>query len=251
MPPEKSPAKPSHNVLLTGATRGLGLAVAQRLVAEGYDVIGVARTLTPEFQRLTEATDGRGRAYFVQYDLADLAGIHELVRSVTTAHGPLFGLINNAAIGMDGVLATLHARDIDRTLQVNLHAPLYLAKYASRTMMTQGRGRIINVSSIIAVTGFSGLSVYAATKAGLEGMARSLSRELGRVGITVNCVAPGFMETDMTLSLHGEKLDGIKRRCPIGLATVQDVAGAVAYLLGPDGTKITGTVVTVDGGSTA
>jgi 3-oxoacyl-[acyl-carrier protein] reductase len=252
MPPAKSHDSLPDNVLLTGATRGLGLALAERLVGEGYSVIGVARSCTPEFSQLVTQRDKHaGRAHFVEYDLFDLDGIHDLVKAITTEHGGLYGLVNNAALGVDGVLATLHARDIERTLRVNLHAPIHLVKYASRSMIPRKRGRIVNISSIIAVTGFSGLSVYAATKAGLEGMTRSLARELGRVGITVNCVAPGFMETDMTLSLQGEKLESIKRRCPLGLAQLGDVAGAVSYLLGPDAGKVTGTVLTVDGGSTA
>ena len=118
-------------------------------------------------------------------------------------------------------------------------------------MMLQRGGRIVNVSSIIARTGFSGLSVYAASKAGLEGLSRSLARELGRVGITVNCVAPGYMQTEMTRSLEGEQLESVRRRSPLGLPLVEDAAAAVYYLLSPDAARVTGTVITVDGGSTA
>ncbi len=118
-------------------------------------------------------------------------------------------------------------------------------------MMLRKEGRIINVSSIIARTGFSGLAVYAASKAGLEGLSRSLARELGRLGITVNCVAPGYMETEMTQGLQEDKLDIVRRRSPLGLPRVEDAAAAVSYLLGPDASRVTGTVITVDGGSTA
>lgn len=235
-------------VLLTGPARGLGLAISQRLVSDGYRVIGVGRTLTPEYQALM---DGEGTAHFIGYDVGDLAGIPALVKRVTTEHGPLYGLVNNAAVGLDGVLATMHASDISSVLRVNLEAPIVLTKYACRSMLVRGEGRIVHVSSIIARTGFNGLSVYGASKAGLEGFARSLSRELGRAGITVNCVAPGFMETDMTRGLEGAKLESIRRRAPLGLPHVADAAGAVAYLLSGDAGRITGTSVTVDGGSTA
>jgi 3-oxoacyl-[acyl-carrier protein] reductase len=173
------------------------------------------------------------------------------VHGIVEQHDDLYALVNNAGIGLDGVLATMHARDIDRMLTLNLHAPIHLVKYVSRRMLLKRRGRIVNISSIIASTGFNGLSVYAASKAGLEGLTRSLARELGRAGITVNCVAPGYMETRMTSSLVGEKLDSVRRRSPLGLPRVDDVAGAVSYLLGPDGERVTGTIVTVDGGTTA
>ncbi|MFO0911621.1 MAG: SDR family oxidoreductase [Pirellulales bacterium] len=250
MPAEKLPDKPPGLVLLTGATRGLGLAVAQRLLRDGYRVVGVARSCSPEYESL-QKTSGIGQAHFVTYDFTDLDGIHGLVRSITAEHGPLYGLVNNAAIGGDGVLATMHSRDIEQTLKVNLHSPIHLTKYAARSMMQQRRGRIVNISSIVARTGYSGLSVYAASKAGLEGMTRSLARELGKVGITVNAVAPGFMETAMTAGLSGDKLASIQRRCALSLPQPSDVAGAVSYLMGPDGTLVTGTILTVDGGSTA
>ena len=118
-------------------------------------------------------------------------------------------------------------------------------------MLENSVGRIINISSIIASTGFNGLAVYAASKAGIEGFTRSLARELGRSNITVNCVAPGYMETDMTSGMKGDKIESIKRRSPLGLAHVEDVAGAVSYLLSKETERITGTVITVDGGSTA
>lgn len=238
------------NVLLTGPARGLGLAIAQRLVIDGYRVIGVGRTLTPEYEELMKAS-APGEAHFIAYDLNDLAGIPTLVGSVTKAHGGLYGLINNSGIGLDGLLATMHATDISQVLRVNLEAAILMTKYGCRSMMTQSEGRIINISSIIASTGFSGLAVYAASKAGLEGFTRSLSRELGRAKITVNCVAPGYMETDMTSSLEGQKLESVRRRAPLGLPKTQDVAGAVAYLLSSDAARTTGSVITVDGGSTA
>lgn len=238
------------NVIVTGATRGLGLAICARLLAvPDYRIIAIGRTPSDGFQALlAEYAD---RLVFRPYDLADLDGIAALVQGITREFGPLYGVVNNAALGIDGLLATQHATDIARGLRVNLESPILLTKYACRSMLTRGEGRVVNISSIIATTGFSGLAVYGATKAGIEGFTRSLSRELGRARITVNCVAPGYMETDMTAGLQGEKLNSIRRRAPLGLPRPEDVAGAIAYLLSPEAAMTTGSVITVDGGSTA
>lgn len=239
------------NVLVTGAGRGLGLSIATRLVADGYNVIGIGRSMTSEYKSLISQSS-RSRVSFEVYDLDDLKGIPDLVSNVTKRVGPLYGLINNAAIGLDGLLATMHASDISRVLRINLEAPILLAKFACRSMLVSKRGgRIVNISSIIATTGFSGLSVYGATKSGLNGFTRSLARELGRSNITVNCVNPGFMATEMTARLGGDQFESIRRRAPLGLAEPKDAAGAVAYLLSEDARRVTGTAVTVDGGSTA
>ena len=238
------------NVLITGATRGLGLAIVKRLLEEPeYRLICVGRTETEAFTELR--VEGGDRVIFHPFDLADLDDIPALVSSITRSNGALYALINNAGIGLDGVLATQHSSEINKVLRVNLEAAILLTKYACRTMLTHGEGRIVNVSSIIASTGFNGLAVYAASKAGLEGFTRSLSRELGRARITANCIAPGYMETDMTAGLEGEKLDSIRRRAPLGLPCPDDVANAAAYLLSNEAALMTGSVMTIDGGSTA
>jgi 3-oxoacyl-[acyl-carrier protein] reductase len=240
-----------RTVLVTGVSRGLGLAILSRLLDDpaGYRVIGLSRSLSPACQALVEGSGGR--AEFIPFDMADLAAIPALVGDLTARHGAFWGLVNNAAIGMDGVLATMHRSDIERVILVNLTAPLILTKHLSRGMLAARAGRIVNISSIIAQTGFHGLAAYAASKAGLEGMTRSLSRELGKRGITVNCVAPGYMETEMTRGLDLHQMESIRRRAPLGLAEPADAAAAVAYLLGPEAGRISGTVLTVDGGSTA
>jgi len=240
-------------VLLIGATRGLGLAIAEDLVnTKDYLVIGTGRRLSSELQALIDNSDYSERLHFRQLDVVNTSAIHEFIVEVTKQFGPLYALINNAAIGHDGILATMHEKDIDELLTVNLHAPILLSKYASRSMLTRMNGRIIQISSIIAETGFKGLAVYGATKAGLIGLTKSLARELGRGGITVNAVLPGYMETDMTAGLQGDKLDSIKRRSPSGkLADTKDVAAAVRFLLSDDASSITGTTLTVDAGSTA
>jgi len=237
-------------VVVTGASRGLGLAICKQLLQENYFVVAISRTLSNELSHL--CTEQQQSITYVPYDLADLDGIHTLCKSITETYGRPYGLVNNAAVGFDGVLATMHNSEINTLLNINVQAPILLSKYLSRSMMLNRTGRIINISSIIASTGFSGLSVYAASKAALEGFTRSLSREVGKAGITVNCVAPGYMQTEMTSSLQGDKLESVKRRSPLGrLASPADAASAVLYLMSEQARSITGTIMTVDAGSTA
>lgn len=238
-------------VLVTGGTRGLGLAVVERLVVDGYKVIAVGRKKSEELSKLIDETQSSD-IVFEKFDLNDVEKIHEFISQIVKQHGNIYGLVNNAALGNDGVLGTMHDSEIDTLVRVNVLATILMTKYVSRTMMRKRTGRIINISSIIASTGFSGLSVYGATKASLNGFTKSLSRELGKIGITVNSVAPGYMATDMTKGIADQKLQSIVRRAPMKkLATVEDVAGSVAFLLSDDAVMINGTVITVDGGSTA
>ena len=237
-------------IIVTGASKGLGLAICKRLLNENYRVVGIARSKSDEFEILENSN--KEKLVYVQYDFNNTKEIHELVKSITAEHGNIYGLINNAAIGHDGILGTMHESQISELIRVNIEAPIVLTKYASRSMLMKLRGRIINISSIIASTGFSGLSVYGATKASITGFTKSLARELGKANITVNSVAPGYMKTEMTSKLEDEKLQSITRRSPLGrLATVEDVAGAVVYLLSNDAKNITGTTITVDAGSTS
>lgn len=236
--------------VVTGATGGLGFAICNRLIDHGFRVIGVSRRETPEFEKLRKMHPES--IFFEEVDLADLGSIRSFASSLTQRYGRSYALINNAGIGNDGLLPTMHDIDIDRIIRVNLQAPILMAKYLCRGMLLNRRGRIINISSIIANTGFSGLSVYGATKAGLIGFSKSLSRELGKAGITVNCVAPGYMETKMTNALSGDNLASVRRRSPLSrFPTTREVAGAVAYLLSDEAAAVIGAVVTVDAGSTA
>lgn len=235
------------NVLLTGATRGLGLGIARELIKNGYFVIATGRKETPEIKEVLGGKKGR----FFPLDLNDTKALHDFIKTATDACGPLYGLINNAGLGHDGLLATQHESQIQELLRVNLEAPILLSKYASRSMLLNGSGRIIQISSIIATTGFSGLAVYAATKSGLIGFSKSLARELGKAGITVNVIAPGYMKTEMTDGLAGEKLESIVRRSPMKtLVEPDDVAKAVTYFLSEGAARVTGTTLTVDAGST-
>jgi 3-oxoacyl-[acyl-carrier protein] reductase len=169
-----------------------------------------------------------------------------------TDFGPIYGLVNNAGIGTSGLLARMHDAQIERLVRLNTVSPVILTKYVVRSMMADGAGRIVNISSIVSFTGYSGLSVYSATKASLVGFTRSLAREVGKLGITVNCVSPGFVTTEMTDELSDQQRAQITRRSALGrLAEVADIANAVEYLLSDKAANITGTAMTVDAGSTA
>lgn len=243
-----------QNVIVTGGSRGLGLAMARALSAAGYRIIALARNSTEELVAASRAAadSGRGAIEFRACDLSDLGQIAPLVKALRADFGPLYGLINNAGLGTSGLLSTMRDQDIQRLIQLNTVSPILLSKYAVRSMMAQREGRIINIASIVASTGYSGLSVYSATKASLIGFTRSLAREVGQLGITVNAVAPGFIATEMTQELDEAQRQQIARRSALKrMPDPIDVARSVEFLLGDGGRNITGTVLTVDAGSTA
>jgi len=237
-------------VLVTGASRGLGLSIVKSLLLKNYTVITTARGQTEEISNLLEQYPEQ--LAFEPFDMANTSEIKAFSTMLTKKYGRLYALINNAALGNDGVLATMHESDISTLIKVNIEAPILLSKYLSRGMLINQNGRIINISSIISKTGYSGLSVYGATKAAMNGLTKSLARELGKANVTVNAVLPGYMTTDMTSGLQGDKLDKIKRRSPLGsLASTQHVSEMVTFLLSDAGDSITGSEFTVDSGSTA
>ena len=242
-----------RNVIVTGGSRGLGLAIAQSLAATGYRVIAVARTLTAELTASREtASAGPGAIEFRSCDLSALDQIAPLVRSLKAEFGAPYGLINNAGLGTAGILSNMHDQDVQKLIQLNTLAPILLSKYVVRAMMVQREGRIINMASIVAATGYSGLSVYSATKASLIGFTRSLAREVGQLGITVNAISPGFVATEMTHDLTDSQRAQIARRSALHrMPEPVDVARSVEFLLGDGGRNITGTVMTIDAGNTA
>jgi 3-oxoacyl-[acyl-carrier protein] reductase len=243
-----------RNVIVTGGSRGLGLGIARKLIESGYRAIAIARKENDEFiaARLEAEKTHPGSLHFVPFDLAQIEGIPGLVKQLRKEFGPLYGLVNNAGMSTDGVLALTSTHQIEQVVRLNTTSPMVLTKYVVRFMMADGGGRIVNIASIIAFTGYSGLSVYAATKASLIGFTRSLAREVGRTGINVNAVAPGFVSTDMTQSLTEENRQQIARRSALKrMVDVEDVANAVDFLMGEGSRNITGTVITVDAGNTA
>jgi 3-oxoacyl-[acyl-carrier protein] reductase len=243
-----------RNVIVTGGSRGLGLAIAVRLAAAGYHVIAIARKSTAELQAAVAAAAaaGSGVIEFQALDLSDLAAIPICVRALRTRLGPIYGLVNNAGLGTAGVLANMRDEVIANLINLNTTSPITLSKYVAKSMMLERSGRIINVSSIVATTGYTGLSVYSATKASLLGFTRSLARELGPLGITVNAIAPGFLDTEMTQELTAAHRGTIARRSALHrMAEPDDVARTVEFLLGDAGRNMTGTVLTVDAGNTA
>jgi 3-oxoacyl-[acyl-carrier protein] reductase len=242
-----------RNVMITGGSRGLGLAMARALARDGYRVIAVARSLTADLTAARESLDyATGAIEFRPCDLSDLDQIAPLVRSVRQEFGPIFGLINNAGLGTSGLLSNMRDHEVQRLIQLNTVSPILLSKYVVRSMMAQRDGRIINVSSIVASTGYSGLSVYSATKASLIGFTRSLAREVGQLGITVNALAPGFVATEMTHELDESQRAKIARRSALHrMPEPIDVARSAQFLLSEAGRNITGTTITIDAGNTA
>jgi 3-oxoacyl-[acyl-carrier protein] reductase len=240
-----------RNVLVTGGSRGIGLAIARKLAASGFNVVAVARRESDELRAaISEAK--QGNLHFRACDLSAVDDIPAFVKSMRDEFGAIYGLVNNAGIGTEGLLATMHNSEIEALVRLNVLSPVILTKYIVRHMMADGEGRIVNISSIIASTGYNGLSVYGATKAAATGFTRSLAREVGKLGITVNAIAPGFIDTELTQNLGGEGRQKIASRSALKrLPGADDVASMVDYLFGDGGRNITGTVLTVDAGNTA
>ena len=224
-----------HNVLVTGGSRGIVLAISRRIAAAGYNVIAVARRESDELREAIRAVTERGVGglHFRAFDLSEIDAIPSFVKTLRDEFGAIYGLVNNAGIGAEGLLATMHNSDIEAVLRLNVLSPIVLTKYVVRHMMADGAGRIINMSSIIASTGYNGLSVYGATKAAATGFTRSLAREVGKLGITVNAIAPGFIDTELTQRLSEDQRNRIAGRSALRrLPQADDVARMVEHLLG-------------------
>jgi 3-oxoacyl-[acyl-carrier protein] reductase len=244
-----------RNVVITGGSRGIGLAIAKKLADAGYGVIAVARRKTDQLDAAIAAAAQRpdcAAIRFAPFDLGDLDKIQGFVAGLRKSYGPIYGLVNNAALGTDGALSLMPNAKIAELVRLNTLSPIVFTKYVVRAMMADGGGRIVNVASIVAFTGYSGLSVYSATKASMLGFTRSLAREVGRMGVNVNAIAPGFLETEMTDGMTDEQRARVARRSALQrLPAVDEIGDAVAFLMSEGARSITGTVLTIDAGSTA
>ncbi len=239
----------NRHVIISGGVKGLGLELTRRMLSDGYRVSSFGRTASPAVDELGATFPGQFR--FKTADIAEPDQLRGAVEALAGEFGPPWAVVNNSAVAVDGVLATLPEVEIDRMLNVNLSGTIRLARHAVRLMLRSRAdgGRIVNISSIVGTRGYNGLAVYSATKAGLDGFTRSLAREVGRRGITVNSIAPGYMKTDMSAGLGGGQLDQIVRRTPLGrLAEPRDVAGLLSFLLSDDAAFITAQTILVDGG---
>jgi 3-oxoacyl-[acyl-carrier protein] reductase len=241
----------SQVVFLSGGSRGLGRAMIEDLLAAGHRVATFSRTTT-DFVREQQRADPDGKRFFyANVDGTDFDATRAFVREAAQRFGGLDVLINNAGVASEGVLPLMRHEDIHRVLALNLESAIVLAQACSRLMLTRERGIILNISSIIGSRGYSGLSVYSATKAGMDGLTRSLARELGPRGIRVNSIAPGYLETEMSSTLGDAQHQQIVRRTPLGrLGRVEDVTGLVRFLISDASSFITGQTFIVDGGIT-
>jgi 3-oxoacyl-[acyl-carrier protein] reductase len=247
-----SAAEPDQNqrvALVTGASRGIGKAISERLASEGNHVVLVARSA----DAIEAASDGiiaaGGSAEARPCDLGDDAAVDALLEHVVERHGRLDILVNNAGITRDGLILRMSDEDFDAVIGTNLRAAFRLCRGAARPMMRGRWGRIINIGSVVGVMGNPGQSNYAAAKAGLIGMTRSIGKELGGKGITANVVAPGFIETDMTDALPEQLVQEAVARLPLRrLGRSEEIAHAVAYLASEQAGYVTGHVLAVDGG---
>jgi 3-oxoacyl-[acyl-carrier protein] reductase len=242
-------------VIVSGGSRGLGLAIVRDLLAQNYRLATCSRKSTKEVEDLSaELAKEPGRFLWQVCEMGDEKAETNFFEQVLAWAGEdgLYGLVNNAAIAGEGILATFPTVDAERILGVNLISALRMCRLALRSMLAQGRpARVINISSIVGLRGYTGLAAYSASKAGLDGMTRSLAREVGRRAITVNSVAPGYLMTELSASLGSDQRRQIINRTPLGrLGEVADVVPAIRFLLSEEAGFVTGQTLVVDGGIT-
>jgi 3-oxoacyl-[acyl-carrier protein] reductase len=237
--------------LITGGSKGLGAGLVDAYLAAGYCVETCSRSKTERVEAWESDPNIQGRFTFTSADVSDSEEADGFVKQAAARRGRIDVLVNNAGVAREGVIGLFADAPIDQVVDLNLKGTIYVTRAASRVMLAKRSGAIVNISSIIGLSGYRGLSVYGATKAALDGFTRAVARELGSRGITVNSVAPGYLRTEMSHGLDTNQLDQITRRTPMGrLGEPHDVARAVLFLTDPANQYITGQVLVVDGGLT-
>jgi 3-oxoacyl-[acyl-carrier protein] reductase len=240
-----------RSVLVTGGSRGLGAAVVRSFLDSGDRVATCSRTPTADTDAWSADPGLADRFHYESLDLVDRDATKAFVNAVAERFDGIDVLVNNAGVAREGVLALFSDDDIDTMIDLNVRATVHVTRLVVRKMLARHGSAIINISSIVGLSGYRGLSVYGATKASLDGFTRPLARELGAKNIRVNSVAPGFLRTEMTGTLAGGQLEQIARRTPLGrLGGPDDVTGVIQFLCSPAAAFITGQVLVVDGGIT-
>ena len=241
-----------RSVIVTGGSRGLGAGLVQAFLDADDRVATCSRTRTAAIDTWAGDPELAERFHYEEVDLVDRDACDSFVRSTFDRFGGLDVLVNNAGIAREGVLGLMQDDDVETVLDLNVRGTIQVTRAAVRRMLPRGSGRVINISSVVGLSGYRGLTVYGASKAALDGFTRALARELGARQITVNSVAPGYLRTEMSLGLDEQQLGQISRRTPLGrLGESEDVAAAVLFLASEEARFVTGHVLVVDGGLTA
>lgn len=240
------------HILVTGGSRGLGAAIVEGLLADGYRVSTCSRSKSDHIERLLQHPEFGSRLYWGPCLIGEEEEVDRFFQQAIEWAGEdgIYGLVNNAGIAQAGILASFPNAESEKILKINLLGAIQVARVMSQQLLRQSTGgRIINISSIIGSRGYNGMAAYSASKAGMDGLSRALARELGRRQITVNSIAPGYVETEMSASLTTAQLAQIVNRTPLGrLASTNDILGAVRFLLSDAAAMITGQTLLVDGG---